>query len=214
MTCARGCLGLLAAVILLGCGGSSPAISHRVPMEKLWHTPPAERDAVATAHREVVEVNALLEHTRFQLEDNRREAEIARTERQRAELDVKLAELEHKRREASFLTKLAGAAASLMTSSRQQKETLERKLQWLEARQRYLEREVEHLEAASLAAEARLELAKAELAVRRGVVGKELNLPAFKSQVQKNESRAAGKRRAAQQALQKSSAAEKAWKGG
>jgi hypothetical protein len=201
------------AVILVGCGGSSPAISHRMPMDKIWHTPPEERDAVAAAHRALYEVQARLDHTRFQLSDTGRQAAIARAERDRAKQDLRIAELRKDRREAGFLSKLADAAAKEITSSRQQKETLDRKIRWLDERERYLRKEVDHLEAAVLAAEAKLELAKAELAVKRGAVSKDRGLEPFKAQAQRTESRAAGKRRAAEQARQKALSAQKAWGG-
>ncbi len=204
---------LAGAAAMFGCGGSAPAISHHMPMEKIRHTPAAERDPVATAYEHLLTVKAELEHTRFMQDDAKRQAAIARAERDRARADVRVAELQIDRRKAGFLTKLADAASKQLTSSRKDSEAMDRKIRWLDAYGSYLDRQVDYLDAESLAAEAAFELAKAQVAVKRGVLSKEQGLQPFKAQAQQTKSRADARRRAADAARQQLTAAQKAWGG-
>lgn len=206
-------LWLVGAAALIGCGGAAPGIAHHVPMEKIWHTPPAERDPVASAYAHMSQVQAELEHTRFLQDDAKRRAAIAKAERDRARAEVRIAELQIDRRKASFLDKLANAATKKLTSSRKDSDAADRKIRWLDAYGRYLDRQVDYLEAESLSAEAQFELAKAKVAVKRGVLSKDQGLNAFQSQAQSAKSRADAKRRAADAARQQSTAAKKAWGG-
>ncbi len=204
---------LVGAAALVGCGGSAPGIAHHMPMEKIWHTPPAERDPVASAYAHLSQVQAELEHTRFLQDDASRRAAIARAERDRARAEVRIAELQIDRRKAGFLDKLADAATRTLTSSRKDSDAIDRKIRWLDAYGRYLDRQVDYLEAESLAAEAQFELSKAQVAVKRGVLSKDQGLHQFQSQAQSAKSRADAKRRAADAARQQSTAAQKAWGG-
>lgn len=205
-------LWLLVIAGLIGCGSSGPVIRHKVPMEKLWHTPPPDRVAVGNAYKRLLTARAELAHTRFLLEDTRRQAAIADAERDRARLGARIVELEKKRHAASYRGSEVAAAAKQLASFQKQERTVDRKVAWLDRREDFLRREITRLEIEVHASEAALELAKAKVAVARGAIPKK-DLQPFVTQAKRADRRAAAARQSAQNAREKSEAARKAWGG-
>jgi len=206
-------LAIVSLALLSGaCGGSQPAIRHRLPMTLLAQTPPEERGNVADAYRLQYEAGLQLDHITFMLSDIEYELKIARAKKAQRVQEEKVAKLEGKRSEAMFKFNLAKAAGTLLGKMKKQNRAEGERIHYLKAQRTYLRRELSHAKLAVVHAEAAFELAKAQLAKKRETVPKGFKLAVFVDQEKRTKASAQNKAGAAKSAQSKAKSKEQAWK--
>ncbi len=208
-------LALSLASLSLGtgaCGGSQPAIKHRMSMDVLAPTPPEERAPVADAYRSHYQAQLKLDHMNFLLSDIDYELKIARAEKAQRKQSQKVAKLEGKRNAAVFRTGLATAADKLLNGMKKEERAQGERISYLKAQRTYLRREVAHSKLALIQAEAAFELAKAKLAKQRDTVPKGFTLDKYIAQEKRAKDKAQAKAQKAKAAQAKAKVKEQAWK--
>ncbi len=201
-----------ASLTTSACGGSKPAITHRMPMEMLAQTPPEMRSSVADAYRAHYEATLELEHVRYQIRDIEYELRIAKAEKKQRLQEEKVAKLQTKRNEASFQMALAKSAQGLVNGMKKQKRAQGERIRYLKAQRRYLKRQRSYAKLAVIEAEATFELAKAKLASERETVPKGFKMTQYVNQEKRAKARAQAKAQRARAAKAKAKTSEQAWK--
>lgn len=202
----------LATLTLGACGGTAPAIKHRMSMDVLAQTPPEDRGPVAEAYRAHYQAQLELAHIEFQLRDIEYELKIARAEKAQRKHAQRVAELEGKRSAAAFMTDLASSADKLLNGMKKERRAQGERIRYLKAQRSYLHKARAHAKLALVHAEAAFELSKAKLAKERDTVPKNFQIAKFVTQEKNARAKSQKKAQSAKSAKAKASAKEKAWK--
>ena len=201
------------AFAFAACGSPKPPIQHRIDMKTIAATPPDGRTEVGEAYKALAMARAELAHVEYLLEDISYELKLAKMEREQVESNRKMAEVREKRSRSAFKMALAKSAAKAMDSMKSNSQKEKKHMEYLKAEQSYLKKKRSYALVAVDHAEARFELAKANVVKDRNLSPKGFKHQKFVSQEQRNKKRADSKRSAMQSAKQKASSKHKAWGG-
>jgi len=195
-----------------GCGGSPPAIKHRMPMDMLAPAPAEARTPVADAYRSHYQAQLALDHVRFQLKDIEFELKIARAEKAQRKQEQKVAKLQAQRSAAVFRAAASKAADALFNGMKKKHRAQGERIRYLKAQRSYLKRELAHAKLVLVQAEATFELSKARLAKERETVPKNFKLAQFVEQEKRAKANAQSKAQSAKTAKANAKSREQAWK--
>ena len=201
-----------AALIFVACGGGAKgpgALKYTFQDDYLAPVPPENQQQILDAYRDVQAARAELSHARFLLADIASQLELADNEAKRASLLGKSANIAQKRAARTHKTPQIAAAEKLQEQASVEQDFNTAHREYLVAERRYLVAFVEFAEHNLAAMEARLELAKAELAAAEKIAVKGFDVVNYRSQLEKRMTRvnqlrtvAQGHRRTADASLQ------------
>lgn len=182
----------IAALFIVACGGSAKgpsSLQYTFQDGYLAPVPPENQQHVLDAHRDVHGARAELDHARFLLADIASQLDLADNEARRAALLSKSADIAKKRAARSHKTPRIEAAEKMEEQAGHEENLNAAHQEYLAAERRYLEAFVEFAEHNVAAMEARLELAKAELAAAEKIAVKGFDVVNYRSQLEKRMAR-------------------------
>jgi hypothetical protein len=192
-----------------GGGGGASKLKHRFPEKQMASIHPNQRSAEGDAYKAFYIAKMRHDRAQYQLAEIATKLKVAKLKRKSASMEAQAAQEENKWAEKHFMmgmVKVASAASKLAGKSLN---SADREIKYLEAQRGFLKKYLPYARENMLAAEAKVELAKALAANQSRIKVPNLKLQDFRKQAKSHASRAAQLKGKADGALRKAKSMRK-----